>query len=114
MSDVSDVLAICDALPIPVTQIQWFPHETEPLPYCVLVPHETRNVLADGVVWAKSVAYDLELYMSERDVSLEQRIEAALDGAGIAWSRDHFTVPDGPSVCAAYSMELTESEATDG
>lgn len=114
MRDVSEVTALLDELGIPVTQMQWFPHKAPPLPYCVLVPHETRNVMADGTVWAKSVVYDLELYAPERDVPLEQRLEAALEGAEIAWTRTHFADPEGPAVCAVYSMELTESEAMDG
>ena len=111
IASVGDMLALLDGLELPCTQLQWAPRKAPPLPYAVLVPHRTKNRYADGVVWSKRVPYDLELYCRERNVSLELALEAALDGAGVGWSRDHFTDPDGPTVCAVYSMTLTEQEA---
>lgn len=108
MNTVAQVVAICDELGLPVTHLQWYPKKAPKLPYVVLVPHKTRNRYMDNAVGEKRVRYDLELYGRERDVPLELRMEAALDGVGIGWSRDHFTDPDGPTVCAVYSMTLTE------
>lgn len=114
MHTIGEVVTLLDGMGIENTDLQWAPRKAPPLPYAVLVPHKTRNRYADGIVWAKRVSYDLELYCRERNVPLEQRLEAALDGAGIGWSRDHFTDPDGPTVCAVYTMTLTEQEATNG
>lgn len=114
MSTVAEVVAVCDGLGIPVTHMQWWPKKAPKLPYAVLVPHKSRNRYGDNVVLEERIRYDLELYASERDVPLEKRVQAALNGAGIAWSRDHFTDPDGPTVCAVYSMTLTEQEADSG
>ncbi len=53
---------------------------------CWLIP-ETRNFSADGKVYFKSNAVDIELYTDEKDFELEERVEAALDAADLFWRK---------------------------
>lgn len=108
MRDVRDLLAALGDLGIPYTQLQWPQGAAPSLPYAVLVPNGSRNVFADGAVRFAAVPYLVEVYTRERDVPLEKRVQAALDGAGIGWERYHTTDSEGPVVVTVYSMTLTE------
>ena len=109
---VGQALGLIDALGIPCTQLAWKGRKAPPPPYVVLVPHASRHAYADGRVYSKARRYDFELYARERDVPLEQRIEAALDGAGIAYSSDVVTDGENKYVVTYFSTTLTEQEAT--
>lgn len=109
---VAQATEIFDGLGIPCTQLVWKGRKAPPPPYVVLVPHESRHSYKDGSVWRKARRYDMELYCRERDVPLEQRIEAALDAAGVAYSSDVFIDEENKYFLTYFSTTLTEQEAS--
>lgn len=92
----------------PFCQVQWAPVKTPDLPYGVLMPLETENTHKDNVTSQVWVPYQIELYSRTRDVPLEKRVQAVLDGLGIGWQRSHSIDRNGPVVVAIYYVTLTE------
>lgn len=105
---VGDVLSIMDGLGVPATHLVWSDQKPPPLPYAVIVPHESRSIYADGHVLRRLRRYDIELYSRQRDVPLELRVQAALDEAECAYSSDVVADEDGSYVITYLSTTLTE------
>jgi len=109
---VGQALDLVDALGIPCTQLVWKGRKAPPPPYVVLVPHDSRHAYKDGRVYGKARRYDFELYARERDIPLEQRIEAALDAAGASYTSDVLIDEENKYFLTYFSTTLTEQEAT--
>lgn len=108
MSTLKEVLALLDELGLPYVQIQWSPASAPDLPYVVLVPQQSRPTPADNTVNYLAVRYSIELYTRYRDMELEARIQAALEQAGIYYSRATTVIPDGYAILTRYSVLLYE------
>lgn len=112
MPTVADALAALGSVGLPSTHLLWRAGEAPPLPYAVLVPHESRNTYSDNRVGLRARAYDIELYSHERDVALERRVSRALDAAGVVHTSDVATDESGRVVITYFSTTLTEQEAS--
>ena len=58
----------------------------EPPFVCYLLPR-SRNFAADGRVYYKGSEVRLEVYTDRKDLGLEARVEAVLDGHGIFYNK---------------------------
>jgi len=105
VAEVSDLL---DGLGLPNTNLKWRGASPPPLPYAVLVPHESRHQYADGGVFSEAFAYDVELYTQEFDGRLNGAVSSALRDAGIAFSRDTFADEENQYCVTYFSMTLAE------
>lgn len=79
---LSDLIAAIGTLGLPITQIFWPDGHLPDLPYIVLVPQTTEDVMADGSSYLELTPYNIELYTRYRDMDLEARLESALKDAG--------------------------------
>ena len=91
---------------LPTAQMQWYPQTAPQFPYCTLVPQGTNNIFGDNVVVYSPVSYELNVFTETRDIQLEKRVQALLEGLGLAWQRDNYTINGG--VFASYSITLVE------
>jgi len=105
---VGDVLSIMDGLDVPTAHLMWGDHKPPPLPYAVIVPHESRSAYADGHVLHRARRYDIELYSRLRDVPLELRVQRALDEAECAYTSDVVVDEGNHFVLTYFSTTLTE------
>ena len=105
---IKDLLAVLAGLDLPYAQIQFYPEHIPKLPYVIVEPMSTRNVFADGLVHKLLVPYQVMLYTERRDVPLEQRVQDALNEAGIPWERFHTVDDVGHAIVAVYEVTVTE------
>lgn len=65
-----------------------FPEGTDTAPpfVCFLIP-DSADFVADGTNYAKIRPLVIELYTDNKDFALEAQVEAALNGAGLVYSR---------------------------
>ncbi len=91
---------------LPTAQMRWYPQKAPDFPYCTLTPQGTDNIFADNIVRHSPVSYELEVFTETRDIPLEKRIQAMLEGLGLAWQRENYIVSDG--VVASYQITLIE------
>ena len=105
---LTDLLAAVDSTGLQSTQVDWL-NGTEPdMPYAVIVPGDTSNWFADGVVSDTPTLYMVELYTRVRDVALEVVMQAALNDAGIGWERTTVVPPDGRAVMTRWYAHVFE------
>ena len=83
-----DIRSIIEAAGLPCAYRQWEEGQAPTLPYCVYYAGRANNFAADGLVWFTAQRYTVELYTEDKDPAIEARLEAALTGAGIFWTRD--------------------------
>ena len=113
MATVADALAALDGLGLPAAQLVW-DHDPPPLPYVVLVPHESdasNSLHGSGGVAFEARRYSVELYCGVRDVALERRLSRALWDAGIPHTSDCALDERGQVAITYFNMTLVEQEA---
>lgn len=88
MMTPKDVRAIITAAGLPVAYRAWQENSAPALPFCVYYAGRANNFAADGVVYHTAQRYTIELYTEDKALEVEAKIEAALTGAGIYWSKD--------------------------
>lgn len=96
---LSQLCGILRALGLPYAQVQWDTSDGStppPLPYVLLVPGTSADVMADGRNYQRVTPYTCELYTRGRDMALESRIEAAFEAVPVQFVRR--TVPLGGGV----------------
>lgn len=55
---------------------------------------DTDNFSADGVVYYKNPATDIEVYTDEKNIELEEKIENIFSEHGIYWEKYEQWIPD--------------------
>lgn len=104
-TDLCRAVASCG---LPFARVCWDkddPDAPPPLPYALLVPGATRDVMAGSRRAAEVTPYTVELYERGSSLDLEARLEAALDAAGLPFERR--CVPlDGGVVEMAYEVTV--------
>ena len=81
------ILSILKGLGIPFAYDHFAQGESPDPPFiCYLIPG-TNNFSADGVAYYKINQFNIELYTDLKDLSLERKIEEALDEASIFYNK---------------------------
>lgn len=105
---LTDLLSAVDSTGLPNTQVEWMNGTVPDMPYVVIVPGDTSNWFADGLVNESPVLYLIELYTRVRDVALEVDVQNALKNAGIGWQRTTATLADGRAVLTRWYTHVFE------
>lgn len=94
---------------LPYAQVQWDVDGGDappPLPYALLVPETSRDIMAGEANRMRLTPYRCEVYTRGRDMALEGRIEAALVHARTGFVRR--TIPLGAGVLeTTYTVTIT-------
>ena len=85
-----------------------FHHWDKPpaMPYGVYFDDDTSNFAADGVAYFVILRFNIELYSRQRDPTLEARMEAVLDGAGLYWEKTSTYIDSERFYQIAYEIEV--------
>lgn len=105
---LADLLSALDSLSVPYVQVDWTDGTEPELPYIILMPDDTSNWFADGVVQESPVSYRIELYSRARDVALEVDVQTALNRAGIGWERTTVPLADGRAIMTRWYTQVFE------
>jgi hypothetical protein len=110
MPSVADVYAAMDGAEVPCTTLKWPQGKAPPLPYAVLVPHESQPQYSDGGINYMCRRFDIELYMRELDFALVSRLATALQGNGMgrAHARDIAVDEANQYAIAYFTLTLRE------
>lgn len=108
MRTLDELCGVLDGLGIEWANEKFSNEETPAPPYIVLEAGFEDAAYADNAAWARWMPYEILLYTQQRDYAAEGKIGAALDGAGIAYTKSvaHY---DGESLVeASFSVNVTE------
>jgi hypothetical protein len=83
----------------------------EPPFICYLLPG-SDNFAADGKVYFKINEVRIELYTDKKDVSVEKRVEDALDDRGIFYNKSEVWISEERLYEVLYSFDMPDIEET--
>ena len=100
------ILSILNALGIPFAYDHFAQGESPDPPFiCYLIPG-TNNFSADGVAYYKINQFNIELYTDLKDLSLERKIEEALDEATIFYNKSETWIESESLYEVLYTFEM--------
>ena len=100
------ILSILNALGIPFAYDHFAQGESPDPPFiCYLIPG-TNNFSADGVAYYKINQFNIELYTDLKDLSLERKIEEALDEASIFYNKSETWIESESLYEVLYTFEM--------
>ena len=100
------ILSILNALGIPFAYDHFAQGESPDPPFiCYLIPASV-NFSADGKVYYKIDLYNIELYTDLKDLSLERKIEEALDEASIFYNKSETWIESESLYEVLYTFEM--------
>lgn len=96
-----DLCAAIASTGLPWARFQFDPDQRDlpKVPFILVVPQESGDVMADGSNWSKATYYDIELYERGSTLDTEALVESALDEAGFTYQLRHVSMDDG--ICEA-------------
>lgn len=100
------ILSILRGLGIPFAYDHFAQGESPDPPFiCYLIPG-TNNFSADGVAYYKINQFNIELYTDLKDLSLERKIEEALDEASIFYNKSETWIESESLYEVLYTFEM--------
>ena len=100
------ILSILNALGIPFAYDHFAQGESPDPPFiCYLIPG-TNNFSAYGVAYYKINQFNIELYTDLKDLSLERKIEEALDEASIFYNKSETWIESESLYEVLYTFEM--------
>lgn len=100
------ILSILKGLGIPFAYDHFAQGESPDPPFiCYLIPG-TNNFSADGVAYYKINQYNIELYTDLKDLSLERKLEEALDEASIFYNKSETWIESESLYEVLYTFEM--------
>ena len=100
------LLEIIKAMGIPFAYDHFAEGEAPDPPFiCYLLP-DSDNFAADGKVYFKANEVHIELYTDTKDLSVEQKAEAVLDGYGIFYDRSEVWIESEKLYEVLYTFEM--------
>ena len=100
------ILSILRGLGIPFAYDHFAQGESPDPPFiCYLIP-ASDNLSADGKVYYKIDLYNIELYTDLKDLSLERKIEEALDEASIFYNKSETWIESESLYEVLYTFEM--------
>ena len=100
------ILSILKGLGIPFAYDHFAQGESPDPPFiCYLIP-SSDNFSADGVAYYKINQYKIELYTDLKDLSLERKIDEALDEASIFYNKSETWIESESLYEVLYTFEM--------
>ena len=100
------ILSILRGLGIPFAYDHFAQGECPNPPFiCYLIP-ASDNFSADGKVYYKIDLYNIELYTDLKDLSLERKVEKALDDASIFYTKSETWIESESLYEVLYTFEM--------
>ena len=88
----------------PVAYYSFPENEAPPLPFICYLVTGSDNFAADGVVYAKALQIQIELYTREKDLQAEESVEAAL--SEFVWNKTESYIDSEKCYQIAYEIEV--------
>lgn len=84
----------------------WSEGNAPALPFICFVETGANNTVADGLVYHSWHQVTIELYTEDKSPAEEAKVETALTGAGIVWSKDCEYIDDEKCWLSTYTVEV--------
>ncbi|RDV27120.1 hypothetical protein [Lysinibacillus capsici] len=89
--NVKELAKLLGQLSVPVSYFQFHNTPESPAPnppFVIFLEEDSNNFGADNKVWKKIIDYRIEMYTDNKNLTLEQEMEALLDSHSIYYDTD--------------------------
>ena len=104
--EYDDIVSMLEEMGIPVAYWCFSEDDVPPLPFLVFSIPEDSVFYADGKKYIKKCKLYIELYVEEKSVELEQKLENILQQYGINAERQEQYLQDEKMFVEVYSTEV--------
>lgn len=101
-----EVMEMVGEIGLPFAYDHFVEGESPEPPFVVFLYPNSNNFAADGRVYFKASRLNIELYTDRKDVSLEEKVEAVLDGCGIFYEKSEVWIESEKLYEVLYEMEV--------
>lgn len=101
-----EVMEMVGKMGLPFAYDHFVEGESPEPPFVVFLYPNSSNFAADGRVYFKASRLNIELYTARKDVSLEEKAEAVLDGCGIFYEKSEVWIESEKLYEVLYEMEV--------
>lgn len=101
-----EVMEMISKMGLPSAYDHFAEGESPNPPFVVFLYPNSRNFAADGKVYFKASRLNIELYTDQKDISLEETVEAVLDGYGIFYEKSEAWIESEKLYEMLYEMEV--------
>lgn len=107
---LQEIAAMVESIGLPYAY-HHFPDGSGQMPpfVCFYYP-QSDDFIADDTNYKRINQMTVELYTDNKDFALEQRVEAALNSAGLVWSKEEFYIDEERMYLASYLTEVIINE----
>lgn len=98
---------------LPYAYYQFTEETAEPCPFLCFYFTGSEDLAADNSNYQKIRPLIIELYTDSKDFALENRIEAALNGAGLVFERDESWIDTERMNMVSYTVDVVITEEED-
>ena len=102
----NEIAALVDSVGVPAVYHQFTKETAQPAPFICFYTEEVSSFYADGVVYARVETLIIELYTSEKDFALEDKLEGILTAADMAYHKDEDYIGDEELYMTTYTTEV--------
>ena len=106
---IEEIEAMLEEVGIPFNYYQ-FAAGVVDLPYGVYWFPNSNNFGADNIVYSTIGRLEVELYTSDKDISLERKIEKILEGRELFWQKYEGYIKSEDMYGVVYGMEVILDE----
>lgn len=101
-----EVMGMIEKMGLPFAYDHFVEGESPDPPFVVFLYPNSSNFAADGRVYFKASRLNIELYTDRKDIGLEERVEAVLDGCGIFYEKSEVWIESEKLYEVLYEMEV--------
>lgn len=111
-----EVATLVSTIGVPYAYDHFEEGNAAPTPFICFYFSGSEDIKADNTNYQKIRPLVLELYTDNKDFSLEETVEAALNGAGLVFSREETYIDAERMYMVTYTSDIiiTEGEAENG
>lgn len=100
-----EIASMIDSAGIPNAYNQFDETGQEP-PYICFIYSGSNDMMADQTNYQKIEGLRIELYTDEKDFELEEKVEAALNGAGLVYTRNEIYIESEQLYQVVYEADV--------
>ena len=101
-----EVMAVMEEIGLPYAYHHFAEGESPDPPFAVFLYPRSNNFSADGKVYFKTDRLNIEIYTDIKNIELEQKTEAVLDGHGIFYEKSEVWIESENLYEVLYQMEV--------
>ena len=110
-----DVKTMIEGIGVPCAYYQFTKKTAQPPPFICFYFDSDDDLFADDTNYQKIVSLTIELYTETQDFSMEQAVESALNGTGLAYGREETAIDsERLYLCTFYTTVIITEEETNG